>query len=218
MTGVFKLILILASAFILWRFASYVSKRIGLLRCLSQLKKECDAKITLHKSPFRPMWRASKEPDVTVKILDTVYLIRLYSGISPSRSVHFANEEYSCIYLRLRVSARAPHGTGANSLAMTPGVNISAKVRRTPPLEIPQEYDGSGKKVVKVMLMNPAPNVLSYVTPEKTSIKIAFTGDELHGQKVFTAETFMRYADRMKREEERLMKDDPDEIEYIGKN
>lgn len=215
MTGIFRFILILIAAVILWRGTRYISKRIGLLRCISRLKKECNAKITLHKSPFRPMWRASKDPDITVEILDTVYLIRLYSGISSSRSVHFANEEYSCIYLRLRVSARAPHGTGANSLAMTPGVNFAAKVRRLAPLEVPHEYDNTDKMIVKVMLMNPAPNVLSYVTPEKTSIKIAFTGDELHGQKVFTAETFMRYADRMKREEERLKKANPDEIEYI---
>lgn len=162
------------------------------------------------------MWRTTKDPDIRVEILNTVYLIRIYSGISKIRSVHFANEEYSCIYLRLRVSARAPQGSGANSLAMSPGVNISAKVRRLPPMQIPKEYEDTDKRVVKVMILNPAPSVLSYVTPEKTSIKIAFTGDELHGMKVFTADTFMRYADRMMRDEERLMKDDPDEIEYIG--
>lgn len=215
MTGIFRFIFTLIAGVILWKTISFTSNRITLLRRLSKLKKECGAKITLHKSPMRPMWRTTKAPDITVEILNTVYLIRLYSGIGRLRSVHFANEEYSCVYLRLRVSARAPHGTGANSLAMTPGVNLAAKVRRIAPMEIPEEYAQTDKKVVKVMVLNPAPAVLSYVTAEKTSIKIAFTGDELHGQKVFTADSFMRYADRMKREEERLMKDDPDEIEYI---
>ena len=162
------------------------------------------------------MRRASEKPDITVEIGNTVYLIRIYSGVSSHRSVHFASEEFSCVYLRFRVSARAPHGTGANSLAMSPGINLAAKVRYIPPLAVPEEYEGAERRVVRVMILNPAPSVLSYVTEEKTSIKIAFTGDDLHGLKVFTAESFMHYADRMMREEERLSRDDPEKIMYIN--
>jgi hypothetical protein len=61
-----------------------------------------------------------------------------------------------------------------------------------------------GKNIVSVLILNPSPSVLSYVSDEKTSIKIAFTGDEMYGIKVFTGSTFLRYIDRMKREEERL--------------
>ena len=37
---------------------------------------------------------------------------------------------------------------------------------------------------------------MSYVTEGKTSIKVAFTGDEVYGRKIFTASTFEIFVDR----------------------
>lgn len=217
MSDLIEIIIIITAAVLGYKFFTWFSKRTTLLRRLSRLKREQNANITLHSFAYKPIWLTKSTPDITVELGNTIYAIRVYSGIGGARSVHFANEEYSCNYLRFRVSARSPQGSGANSLSMTPGVNLSAKVYRLPPLKVPDEYYGMGKRVVPVMILNPAPSVLSYVTDEKTSIKIAFTGDEMHGMKVFTADSFVRYAERMKREEERLMKDDPNELEYIGK-
>lgn len=215
MTDLFEIIFIVLGVVFGCKLISFSSKRILFLMRLSTLKRECNAKIRLHSFLFRPMWIKPKGPDATVEIADTIYLIRLYSGAGKYHSVHFASEEYSCVYMRMRASARSPYGTGASSLAMSSGINLSAKVHRITPMEIPEQYKESKKKVVRVLLLNPAPSVLSYVSPEKTSIKIAFTGDEMHGQKVFTADSFMRYADRMKREDERLAKENPDEYEYF---
>ena len=150
------------------------------------------------------MWLAPKGGDIKVEILDTVYFIRIYSGGGAAASVHFANEEYSAVFTRLAGAKKSPKGTGSSSLAMSAGINLSARVIHLAPLQIPEgDSTLQGKKVVRVLILNPAPGVLSYVTEEKTSIKIAFTGDEMHGMLVFTSSTFTAYADRMKREEER---------------
>ena len=208
------MILTVVGAVIFFKAARFLSKRISLLKRIYSLKRSCNAKITLHKSPFRPMWRATADPDMTIEILDTVYLVRIYSGGGSLHSVHFASEKFSCVYLRLRPSQRSPHGTGASSLAMSSGINLSAKVHVIDPLAVPT-VEADGKRYVRVIIFNPAPGVLSYVTPEKTSIKIAFTGDDLWGVKVFTDFTFIRYAERMMREEERLKSEDPEKYEFF---
>ena len=207
MTGIIRALITILALVYGCKLISFIAKRSMLLWHLRTLKRECNAKIRLHFFIFRPMWLVPKGPDATVEIGNTVYLIRLYSGGGKYRSVHFATEEYSCVYTRFRASARAPQGRGASSLALSSGVNLSAVVNRLPPFTPPKEYEGTGKRIVRVMILNPAPGVVSYVTKEKTSIKIAFTGDEMHGMLVFTADSFVRYADRMKREEERLARE-----------
>ena len=207
-----ELIITFIAIWVFFSLTSFISKRLRLYRRISSLKKSCNAKITWHKSIFKPMWRTTSAPDLTVKILDTTYLIRIYSGGGSAMSVHFANERFSTVYMRMRASARSPHGTGAASLAMSSGINLYAKVHVLPPFE---EGESVGGKVVRAMIMNPAPSVLSYVAPNKASIKIAFTGDELYGVRVFTDSTFIRYAERMKREEERLASDDPERLEFF---
>ena len=185
--------------FLIW----FIKRTVFLIR-LYRLAKSIDAKITLQRCPYRPMWRASETADIKIEILNTVYLVRIYSGGGSAHSVHFANANYSTVYMRLLKSQRSPTGSGASSLAMSSGMNLSAKVIYLPEIKIPDELAESGKNIVPVLILNPAPSVLSYVSDEKTSIKIAFTGDDMYGVKVFTGSTFLRYIDRMKREEERL--------------
>lgn len=198
----FIIFIIIASISI--KFIIWFSKRTELLLRIYSLKNECDAKITLLSFPYRPMWLAPKGADIRVEILDTVYFIRIYSGGGAAASVHFANEEYSAVFTRLSGAKKSPKGTGSSSLAMSLGINLSARVIHLAPMQIPKnDATLQGKKTVRVLILNPAPGILSYVTKEKTSIKIAFTGDEMHGMLVFTSSTFTTYADRMKREEER---------------
>ena len=54
----------------------------------------------------------------------------------------------------------------------------------------------SSKREMKILLFSPAPCEVSYVTEEKTSIKLAFTGDTLYSFKIFTPSTFATYAER----------------------
>lgn len=170
-----------------------------LLRIYS-LKKDCNAKITLHTFPFLPRLISRDTADITVEILDTLYHIRLYSGIGQSRTVHFASERFSVIFSRLRMVMRASGRAAARRAqpTVTASFNTGGRVRVLKPMRI---TDTPSKRSVKVMLFSPAPCEVSYVTEEKTSIKLAFTGDEMYGYRIFTASTFAIYAEREARAE-----------------
>ena len=145
------------------------------------------------------MWMTPSGPDITVEILDTVYLIRLYSGGGPFSSVHFINEKYSAVYIQVRGATRARRGMATKS-SLTGGINIGTKVHILPEFKVPEEIRRRRRiNIVKVLLLNPAPSAMTYVTETKTSIRIAFTGDEFYGMKVFTTSTFINYADRESR-------------------
>jgi hypothetical protein len=203
MAEIIRLFIIVLCVYITFRAVMFIAKRTMMLIRIYSLKKECNAKISLQRFPYRPMWLTNEKPDIKVEILDTVYLIRIYSGGGISRSIHFANECYSASYIStVGGTPRRRGGRAASPNPLTSGLNIGAKVIYTKPLNT--GTDDPRKKIVPVLMLNPAPGNLSYVTEEKTSIRIAFTGDEMYGMKVFTASTFAIYADRMKREELRL--------------
>ena len=122
--------------------------------------------------------------------------------------MHFASDKYFVTYSKMRFSVgnltqlRGRRAVSGSSGFITTGAH---SVKILPTLKIPEEYlrmrDIYGKILVPVLILNPAPNEVSYVTEKKTSIKVAFTGDEVYGQKIFTATSFVSYAERMKRAE-----------------
>ncbi len=198
MNDILLLILWLLALAVLFKLGLWIYKRVFLLVKLYSLKKECGAKITLHTFPLLPALCKRSRPDITVEILDTVYYIRLYSGVNSSKTVHFANERFSVIFSKLHIMMRASGRAAARRAGptLTASFNTGGRVRVMKPLEIPK----TPKRAVKVMMFSPAPNEVSYVTDEKTSIRLAFTGDELYGYKVFTASTFAIYAEREARQ------------------
>ncbi len=198
MADIIELIITVIFLWLLFIFIGFASKRIYLIIKLTELCKYCKSNFSLHSFIFRPNWLCPEKSDIMLEILDTVYHIRLYSGGGIANSVHFANEEYSAVYIKVKGASRSVRAATANTLALSAGLNIFAKVYYHKPLLINEE---AGKRVVRVLLLNPAPAALSYVTEEKNSIRIAFTGDEMYGMKVFTASTFATYAEREYREE-----------------
>lgn len=198
MTDIIELIIVIIFLWVLFSFIGFASKRIYLLIKLSELCKYCKASFSLQSFILRPMWLCPEKADIVLEILDTVYHIRLYSGGGIANNVHFANEEYSAVYMKVKGASRSVRAATANTLALSSGLNIFSKVYYHKPLSV-QKIDG--KRVVRVLLLNPAPAGLSYVTEEKNSIRIAFTGDEMYGMKVFTASTFVAYCERQYREE-----------------
>lgn len=198
MTDIINLILIIIAVAIAYRFVSWVCRRVSLCIKLSGLKKMCGARITYQRFPFLPTFMANEKADITVEILDTVYLIRLYSGGGMTRYVHFASPNYSVRYSRVKTGRFVINGrirsrfiTFADS-----AFNVGTKVIILPDFPIPEDDRFYGKKVERVLLFNPAPNEVSFVTEEKTSIRTAFEGDDMYGVKVFTGSSFIAYADR----------------------
>ena len=208
MVDIINLILFVILALILVKLILRTAKRVQLIIKLNSLKKDCKASVRFHRFPFLPTALMSENPDVSVEIGDTVYLIRLYSG-GKLKYVHFASPKYSVRFSRMKAGIFSVNRRGRASIAVPMGdtYNTQMKVFIIPELKTP-EWAKSGhseRKIENVMIFNPAPTEVSYVTEEKTTIKVAFTGDEFYGMKIFTASSFVAYADRETRKYDELI-------------
>lgn len=195
MADIIRYLLIALVIIALYKIAFFTVKRCGMLRKIYSLRRECNAKITLHRFPFLPHFVRSKKPDITVEIFDTVYHIRLYSGISGTHLVHFVDGEYSVVYRQMRAMT-----TPARAAVKTPS-HVRLTYSQGGKVRIISHIDTDGctnsqKRTVPVLLFSPAPYEVSYVTEERSTIKLAFTGDSLYGYKIFTPSTFAIHADR----------------------
>ena len=205
MIDIINIILIALAALILIRFCVWMYKRITLIFKLTRLVKQHSGELKFLRFPFLPNSISSEKPDVSVKILDTVYLIRLYSGGGKNSHVHFASDKFSVRYMKM-ASKMVSSGRWRTLVVMhtTQAHTVGAKVFVMPPMKTPEELEGH-ENVEKIMIFNPAPNAVSYVTKEKTTIKLAFTGDEMHDMKIFTGSSFVAYADRQTRKDDEMM-------------
>lgn len=208
MVDIINFILFVILAILAARLTVWIVKRVVLIRKLLSLKKECGASVRFLRFPLLPTAFISKNPDVSVEIGDTVYLIRLYSG-GKLKYVHFASPKYSVRFSRMKAGIFAVNRRGKASIAVPTGdtYNTQMKVFIIPELKVPEWATGGypERTVEQVMIFNPAPNEVSYVTEEKTTIKVAFTGDEFYGMKIFTASSFAAYADRETRKHDELI-------------
>lgn len=195
MADIIKLLVIIFLVYWLFRAAVFVTKRSIMLIKLNSLKKLCNANITLHSFPYSPFQKRSTNPDVTVEIFNTVYAIRLYSGISSTRFVHFADERFSVVYKRLRAMVMPSHG----AVRPPKGVRLTYSAGGHVNVMRDMELDAGGREVVRVLLFSPAPHEVSYVTEERSTIRLAFTGDTLYGYRVFTPTTLVTFIDRESR-------------------
>ena len=195
---IFEFIFTLLAIYLCLRLLRFVIKRLRMLKKVYSLKAY-GAKITLRGFLFRPNIIPQRKYEIKVEFRDTVYYVRLFNGGGIGRFVHFASKEFIVTYSKLRIgSVVQRRRTGAFAAPVTSVIKRSPKVYAMPPFEIDESVQN--KEQVKVMLFSPVPSEVSYVTKEKTSIKLAFTGDEIHGIKIFTPSTFAAYAERATRE------------------
>ncbi|MBR3681577.1 MAG: hypothetical protein IKL79_06195 [Clostridia bacterium] len=201
MAEIIKLLLIALAVYLIFRSVSFTVKRSIMLYKIHSLKKLCNANITLHCFPFSPLPSRGENPDITVEIFNTVYAIRLYSGIAGNRFVHFVDENYSVVYKRVRAMVKPSHA----ALRYGKGVRLSYSGGERVRIIKQMKCEG-GQNAVKILLFSPAPYEVSYVTEEKSKIRLAFTGDELYGYRIFTASTLVTFIDREKRRMENEQK------------
>lgn len=203
MNDFLALLLILLAVFCIYKLTALTVKRVLLIRSLSSLKTSCKATVKYLRNPFASYFKISKIPDVAVEIRDTVYLLRIISDGGVGRRFHFASKNFTVAFTNFMFVGvpTVRRVTGARAYRSEP-LKLFKRVRIYPDIEIPKEYENSGKSITLALVFNPAPGNVSYVTESKTSIKVAFTGDEIYGQRVFTASTFAAFADREAHKEE----------------
>ena len=199
-------LLVLAVAFAI-RLIYWLYKRMVMIFRLYRLTRTHNGELRFLRLPLLPNSLTTAKPDISVKIGDTVYLLRLYSGGTRYSLVHFASEKFSVRYVKMAskwVTLGGARGRYA-IVDVAHAFTVRSKVFVTPPMQIPEEYTRERINVEKILLFNPSPNTVSYVTPEKTRIQLAFTGDEFNGMKAFTGSSFVAYADRQTRKDDEMM-------------
>ena len=198
MVDIINIALLIIGLILTLRLFKWVRKRLRLIARLQSLAREYGGKVKFLRFPLLPTRVKSIKPDAYVRICDTVYLIRLYSGRSKHYMVHFASEKFSVRYmkmaLRMLASPRRP-GKGIAYAESGKAFTVRSKVFVSSPMEADQSIIGDAKHVEKILLFNPAPHAVSYVNDERTGIKLALTGDELYGMKIYTGSSFVAYAE-----------------------
>jgi hypothetical protein len=128
--------------------------------------------------------------------------LRYYNGKGRRYQVHFANEEYSVRFQILLIRSLFASGgrlLSGHSRVAESTTTVRRKLIIVPKLQVPDEYKNAealGKKIVPILVFNPAPSNLTYVSDEKTSIKLAFTGDSFRGIKIFTGTSAANFLER----------------------
>lgn len=208
--------LFIIGAIFLYKFLFYLIKRITLHAKIRKIEKEKIATVKYIRSPIASLFRTSDTPDLVIEEGKTVYVCRIVSGVSGFRFVHFANSEYYVRYTKMRffiggrLRIKAQRGQFLQGASVYQNNGSSATTRRSvkilPPLNMPEEYkiksEFDDRKIIPVLIFNPAPCEVTYVTPSKTKIQVAFTGDDFYGYKIFTASTLKNYIEREKRNKE----------------
>ena len=197
MVDIINIALLIIGIILVLRLSKWIRKRLRLIARLQTLEREYGGDVKFLRFPLLPTRVGSPKPDVYIRILDTVYLIRLYSGRGKHHMVHFASEKFSVRYmkmaLRMLASPRRP-GKGIAYAESGKAFTVSSRVFVSVPMEAPKELIGDAKRVEKILLFNPAPHAVSYVNDERTGIKLALVGDELYGMKIYTGSSFVAYA------------------------
>ena len=205
MVDIINIALLIIGVILILRLSKWIRKRLRLIAKLQTLEKEYGGNVKFLRFPLLPTRVGSPKPDVYVRILDTVYLIRLYSGRGKHHMVHFASEKFSVRYmkmaLRMLASPRRP-GKGIAYAESGKAFTVSSRVFVSVPMEAPEELIGDAKRVEKILLFNPAPHAVSYVNDERTGIKLALVGDELYGMKIYTGSSFVAYASEQCKKDE----------------
>ena len=209
---VFKILFWAIVFIVAYKIIFAVSKRCFLILKLNSLAKNEIAAVKYKRFPFLSCLCFSKKPDAVIEAGSTIYLVRFISGIGKRYNLHFASKDFFVTYKKLSLypAGRFVKGLRAKKKAVAPaGASTSSRrVKIMPELILPEEYasfPSSGKyKIEKVILLNPAPGEVSYVSEERTSIKAAFTGDEVNEYKIFTPSTLVTHIDREVRNKKTL--------------
>lgn len=195
MTELIELFLILAACITVTIWLVFFIRRLSLLLSLRGIRRTEGVYVKFKLLPLAFLPFTAKKPIATVRVREKLFDIYLYHGGGRWRYVHIANDRYSVVYTKL--GGMTPKGI-SNSTATNKRVLVnmptgvgSAKVRLLP--------EGNGGIGTPLLVFSPAPAELTYVSEERTSIKVAFTGERIGKWQIFTKETLINYLDRESR-------------------
>ena len=171
---------------------AFFMRRTVFLVSLLSLRKVEGIELKIAFLPALILPRTLKKPLIEIKVREKIYDVYLYHGGGKWRYVHIANERYSVVFSKLGgMASRGVSrtlGTSKRVAINLPGGVGRAKVRTLP------KPKGNGH--VPLLVFSPEPAELTYVTKERTSIRVAFTGERIGLWQIFTRDTLINYLDR----------------------
>ncbi len=197
MTEVFEFILIFLALLIGAVCLLFVFRRVRLAFKVSAIRKLDGVRLKLASPLSLFSLGVSRRPLLHLYVKDSVYDVHLFNGGGRSRFVHIASEKYAVVYSKFggitpRKASKTFSARPRTVVVMPSGI-ARAKTRIIP---TPKRADGH----IPVLLFCPEPSELTYVTPERTSIRVAFTGERVGDWLIFTAGTLFRHVDRSSRD------------------
>ena len=182
-------ILTVVLAVFLYKAVSLTIKRITVYIRLCRLKKSAKIKLKFTRNPVLTLLKISHAPDLIVKIGNKIYPVRFYNGIGKRHQVHFANRNYSAVFKTEGLTVISDVGKALMGKGKGGQVSVgnNGRVIIIPKLTLPEVYSEHCKQeIIPIIIFNPAPSAITYVSEERSSIKTAFTGDKFYGTMVFS--------------------------------
>ncbi len=201
MNALFTVILVIAAIYVFFFIRRCVKRITVTVKLMKLAVKNDEISLKFTRNPIAAFFKMSHAPDLTLEVGNKIFLVRFYNGRGPRSQVHFANAEYSAVFSILMVRsfggmASAITNLGGRGVRRSQSTtSIMTKVRIVPKLDC-EAHKRPGKMLIPVFIFNPAPSNVSYVSAEKTSIKLAFTGDIFNDTMIFTGSTFKSYIER----------------------
>ena len=181
--------LIVISIMIIVKIFLFTKRRLSLLHAVLKLKKIDTVGVQITNFSALLSKKVTKKPFAKVTVGSKTYAIRLFNGKGFKHAAHIVNERYASVFLKTGGATKVR--TLARRAIVT---HEAARVYFPRTVFLPDTKNDNGE--ISILLFSPAPRELTYVTEERTSIKAAFTGDEVFGFKVFTKTTFANFIDR----------------------
>ena len=184
-----ELILIALGLFYGIKLIIFIYKRTKFLIKILSLNKLDGVEVEI-KNPFLfYVPSVTKSPVCRVKVYSKYYAVRVFNGKGNLFVAHIVNSRFATCFLRTGGAIKVKM-MGRRAKAVLEG----SRVYFPKTVHLPQLDESSDD--IPALIFNPSPRELTYVTVERTSIKVAFTGDEVYGHKIFTTTTFLNYIDR----------------------
>ncbi len=195
MTELFEFLIILFIIVLACLLSAFLIKRIRALFSVLSLAKINSVSVRMLHPINLLLPFTSRRPTARITAREKHFDVYLYHGGGRTKFVHIASDRYTVVFSKrggmTAKGAGRGFGTKKRVVVNLPTGVSHPKVRLLPRIE--------STDATPILLFCPAPHELTFVTPERTSIRVAFTGDKIGRWQIFTPDTLARYIDRESR-------------------
>ncbi len=181
--------IIIIALVVIIKICLFAKRRASLFISVLKLRKIDTVSVQITNFFALISKKVTKKPFAKITVGNKIYAVRLFNGKGHSHAAHIVNESFASVFLKtggaVKVRTLARHAFA---------VKEASRVYFPRTVFLPDISEFTDE--IPILLFSPSPRELTYVTVERTSIKAAFTGDEVFGFKVFTKTTFANFIDR----------------------